>query len=196
MKVSLPSPAKVNLFLAVTGRRADGFHDLVSVAALLDFSDELEVAPAAAGFTLECDDAAVPTDGNNLVLKAAAAFVAATGWKGGGHFKLTKRIPMGAGLGGGSGNAVTAVRLQLPPTARRAGPLQLARVDDPHWLPMHCGANGITLIGDSPQDLLLGAGQYELCDPLAPLRRQRFEVPARDPVVLIDSLAVLRAGRP
>jgi 4-diphosphocytidyl-2-C-methyl-D-erythritol kinase len=111
MKVSLSSPAKVNLFLAVTGRRADGFHDLVSVVALLDFFDELEVAAAPTGFTLECDDAAVPADGSNLVLKAAAAFAAATGWKGGGHFKLTKRIPMGAGLGGGSSNAVTAVRL-------------------------------------------------------------------------------------
>lgn len=111
MRVSLPSPAKVNLFLAVTGRRADGFHDLVSVAAPLDFFDELEVGPARAGFTLACDDPLVPTDGGNLVLKAATAFAAATGWRGGAAFRLKKHIPMGAGLGGGSGNAVTAVRL-------------------------------------------------------------------------------------
>ena len=95
---------------------------------------------------------------------------------------------------------VTTVRLQLPPTARRAGPLQLRRVDDPQWLPLHCAPNGITLIGDSPLDLLVGAGRYELSDPLAdPLdrtRHQPFDAPARDPIVLIDSLAVLRAGRP
>lgn len=111
MQVTLPSPAKVNLFLAVTGRRADGFHDLVSVAAVVDLFDELTVARAEAGFTLACDNPAVPTDGSNLVLKAAAAFAAATGWRGGAAFQLRKKIPIGAGLGGGSGNAVTAVRL-------------------------------------------------------------------------------------
>ena len=108
--VSVFSPAKVNLFLAVTGRRADGFHDLVSVAAPLDFGDELHATPAQAGFTLACDDPAVPVDGRNLVLQAAEAFAAASGWKGGVHFTLTKRIPVGAGLGGGSSNAVAALR--------------------------------------------------------------------------------------
>ena len=103
------SPAKINLFLAVTGRRADGFHNLVSVAAPLDFGDGLAVE-AADQFSLECDDPAVPVDGNNLILKAATAFAAASGWSGGAHFQLTKRIPMGAGLGGGSSNAVAALR--------------------------------------------------------------------------------------
>lgn len=103
------SPSKINLFLAVTGRRADGFHDLVSVVVPLSFGDELEVGPGE-GFTLECDDPAVPADGTNLILKAAATFAAKTGWSGGAHFKLTKRIPMGAGLGGGSSNAVAAMR--------------------------------------------------------------------------------------
>ncbi len=119
MDVTLFSPAKINLFLAVTGRRADGFHDLVSVVAPLDFGDELKAeargpsfAKASEGrqFTLECNDPAVPVDGSNLVLKAAEAFRAASGWKGGVHFRLTKRIPMGAGLGGGSSNAVAALR--------------------------------------------------------------------------------------
>jgi 4-diphosphocytidyl-2-C-methyl-D-erythritol kinase len=104
------SPAKINLFLAVTGRRADGYHDLVSAAAPLDFGDELTAQANPAGFTLSCDNPEVPVDGSNLVLKAAHAFAAATGWKGGVSFKLTKRIPLGAGLGGGSSNAVTALR--------------------------------------------------------------------------------------
>lgn len=116
MGVSLFSPAKLNLFLAVTGRRADGFHDLVSVAAPLSFGDELvaeaggQRAEDRSQFHLSCNDPEVPADGNNLVLKAAAAFAAATGWQGGVDFKLTKRIPVGAGLGGGSSNAVAALR--------------------------------------------------------------------------------------
>lgn len=110
--LSLFSPAKLNLSLAITGRRPDGFHDLVSVVVTLDFGDTLEAAvrPGGAGSTLECDDATVPTDASNLILKAAAAFAAATGWREAVHFRLAKRIPMGAGLGGGSSNAVAALR--------------------------------------------------------------------------------------
>lgn len=103
------SPAKVNLFLAVTGRRPDGFHDLVSLAAPLDFGDTLHVE-AAGGFSLSCDDPEVPADGSNLVLRAAHAFAEATGWPGGARFRLEKWIPAGAGLGGGSSNAVAALR--------------------------------------------------------------------------------------
>lgn len=133
MEVSVFSPAKINLFLAVTGRRDDGFHDLVSVTAPLDFGDELvaeaaeqrtedggqrtevgtpSFAKATEGgqFTMGCDQAEVPVDGSNLVLKAAAAFAATTGWRQPVHFRLTKRIPIGAGLGGGSSNAVAALR--------------------------------------------------------------------------------------
>ena len=119
-----PAPAKINLFLAVTGRRADGFHDLVSVVAPLVWGDTLEVepspakaaedAPRAAGtaegpFELECSDPAVPRDGGNLVLKAARAFAEGTGWTGRARFILTKRIPVSSGLGGGSSDAATAL---------------------------------------------------------------------------------------
>jgi 4-diphosphocytidyl-2-C-methyl-D-erythritol kinase len=105
------SPAKINLFLAVTGRRADGYHDLVSVAAPVEFGDTLRIEAGAGGeFALECDDAAVPTGEENLVLRAARLFAEKTGWSGGAKFFLEKRIPMGAGLGGGSSNAVAALR--------------------------------------------------------------------------------------
>ena len=106
------SPAKINLFLAVTGRRADGFHDLVSVVAPVSFGDELRIERRAkdGSFSLKCSDAAVPLDGSNLILRAAEAFRAATGWEHGANFSLEKKIPMGAGLGGGSSNAVAALR--------------------------------------------------------------------------------------
>lgn len=103
------APAKLNLFLAITGRRTDGFHELVSVVAQTEFGDTLRVEPAA-GFSLACDDPAVPVDAGNLVLKAAAAFARRTGWRGGAKFFLEKRVPMGAGLGGGSSDGAAALR--------------------------------------------------------------------------------------
>lgn len=109
MSIVLSSPAKLNLFLAITGRRPDGFHNLVSVAAPVEFGDTLTITPKRKGFVLECDDPALEIDETNLVLKAARAFATATGWKGGAKFSLVKRIPMGAGLGGGSSNATTAL---------------------------------------------------------------------------------------
>ncbi|HTO02268.1 MAG TPA: 4-(cytidine 5'-diphospho)-2-C-methyl-D-erythritol kinase [Opitutus sp.] len=107
--LTFESPAKINLFLAITGRRADGFHDLVSLVAPLAWGDTLTVE-LADEFSLVCDDPAVPLDANNLVLKAAAAFRQATGWSLGAKFSLVKRIPMGSGLGGGSCNAAMALR--------------------------------------------------------------------------------------
>ena len=107
--VEVFAPAKLNLFLAITGRRADGFHDLVSVATTLHWGDTLRAEPAAE-FSLVCDDPTVPMDESNLVLKAARGFADATGWTGGAKFFLGKRVPMGAGLGGGSSDAVAALR--------------------------------------------------------------------------------------
>lgn len=123
------SPAKLNLFLAITGRRADGFHDLVSVVTPLAWGDTLHIEPAADGVvTLTCDDPAVPVDGTNLVLKAAELFRGATGWRGGVRFHLEKRIPMGAGLGGGSSNGATALRALNELAGHPLGPATLAKL--------------------------------------------------------------------
>jgi len=105
------SPAKLNLLLAITGRRADGFHDLVSVVAPVKFGDTLRAEVTSDGkFTLVCDDPAVPLDETNLILRAAKLFSDAEGGPSGVRFVLEKRIPMGAGLGGGSSNAVAALQ--------------------------------------------------------------------------------------
>jgi 4-diphosphocytidyl-2-C-methyl-D-erythritol kinase len=130
--IEIFAPAKLNLFLAITGRRADGFHDLVSVATALEFGDtlkaELIYGAGAGGFAMTCDDAAVPVDDSNLVLKAARAFAAATGWKGGVRFALEKRVPMGAGLGGGSSDAVAALRAMNALSGVGMGVEELARI--------------------------------------------------------------------
>lgn len=109
--VSLTSPAKLNLFLAITGRRADGFHDVVSLAVPVEFGDELHVElTASPGIVLECDDPALATDESNLVVRAALAFRREVPFGGGVRFVLQKRIPQGAGLGGGSSNAASALQ--------------------------------------------------------------------------------------
>jgi 4-diphosphocytidyl-2-C-methyl-D-erythritol kinase len=113
MALSLFAPAKINLFLSVTGRRADGFHELISLVAPLQWGDTLTLEPrsGAEGDTLECSDPEVPADGTNLVLKAAVAF-RRRGDTGTPpiHFQLRKEIPAGAGLGGGSSDAAAALR--------------------------------------------------------------------------------------
>lgn len=123
----LACPAKLNLLLAVVGRRADGFHELVSVVAPVAFGDTLTLEPAKE-FSLTCNDPAVPADGTNLVLKAAAAFRAATGWRGGAKFSLTKCIPTGAGLGGGSSDAATALVALNRLAGEKLAPAALAAV--------------------------------------------------------------------
>jgi 4-diphosphocytidyl-2-C-methyl-D-erythritol kinase len=106
---SVFAPAKLNLFLAITGRRSDGFHDLVSLVTPVDYGDTLHVEPAG-HLSLTCDDPVLACDESNLVLKAARAYRETTGWTGGANFFLEKRVPTGAGLGGGSSDAVAALR--------------------------------------------------------------------------------------
>jgi 4-diphosphocytidyl-2-C-methyl-D-erythritol kinase len=118
--ISVFAPAKLNLFLAVTGRRADGFHDLVSLVAPLDSGDTLRLTPVAGGADeLVCAAPGVPTDASNLVLKAAEAWRAAGGRAPRVRFELEKRTPAGAGMGGGSSDGVAALRglQQLAETA-------------------------------------------------------------------------------
>jgi 4-diphosphocytidyl-2-C-methyl-D-erythritol kinase len=102
--------AKLNLSLAITGRRPDGFHELVSLVAALELADGLTFTPGRA-FALGCDDPTVPADGTNLVLRAAEVYARHQPDCVRGVFQLTKRIPHGAGLGGGSADAAAALRL-------------------------------------------------------------------------------------
>jgi 4-diphosphocytidyl-2-C-methyl-D-erythritol kinase len=97
------SYAKINWSLRVTGRRADGFHDLETVFQAVSLHDTLTFTPAEA-LTLTCDDPTIPTDGTNLVLRAARALGAPPV-----AIHLEKRIPAGGGLGGGSSNAAATL---------------------------------------------------------------------------------------
>lgn len=105
-----PAPAKINLGLHVLRRRADGFHDLETVFLPIGWADRLDAAPAEA-LSLTVSDPALPTDGRNLVVRAARALGAWAGRAPGAALHLEKRVPYGAGLGGGSSDAAAALRL-------------------------------------------------------------------------------------
>jgi 4-diphosphocytidyl-2-C-methyl-D-erythritol kinase len=99
------SPCKVNLLLNILGKRADGFHELETVMQPINLCDELTFERSGSGIAMTCSNPSLPTDGSNLVLRAAAKFLERAQIRDGVRIHLEKRIPMAAGLGGGSGNA-------------------------------------------------------------------------------------------
>ncbi|MDF3823332.1 hypothetical protein P3G55_25845, partial [Leptospira sp. 96542] len=106
------APAKLNLFLHVTGRRADGYHLLQSVFTLIDWVDTLhfEARPHRQhDGGLSREDLTTPLPADDLVLRAARALQAATGHVGGAHIAIAKHIPAQAGLGGGSSDAASTL---------------------------------------------------------------------------------------
>jgi len=104
------SPCKVNLLLNILGKRADGFHELETVMQPVNFCDELTFDRAGGGAVqLSCSDVSLPTDSRNLVYRAAANLLAAAKISDGVKIHLEKKIPLAAGLGGGSGNAATTL---------------------------------------------------------------------------------------
>jgi 4-diphosphocytidyl-2-C-methyl-D-erythritol kinase len=102
------SPAKLNLFFRVLGRREDGYHEIASLYQAVSLGDTLRVQLAESE-QLTCDDPSLPCDGSNLILKAGKLFRVKTGLNVRAHFHLSKRIPIQSGLGGGSGNGATAL---------------------------------------------------------------------------------------
>jgi 4-diphosphocytidyl-2-C-methyl-D-erythritol kinase len=106
--ILIRSFAKVNLALAVIGKRADGFHEIRTVFQSINLHDELEIRPASS-LRLSCPDLpSVPME-DNTVWRAAASLARATATTSGAEIILKKRIPAGSGLGGGSSNAVAAL---------------------------------------------------------------------------------------
>jgi 4-diphosphocytidyl-2-C-methyl-D-erythritol kinase len=106
----IKAPAKLNFRLKITGRRPDGYHELVSIMVPIDFVDLLEVRVIRErGIELSCEGFRVPTDEKNLVYQAALAFFSRTGIQGGVSIKLNKNIPVAAGLGGGSSDAAATL---------------------------------------------------------------------------------------
>lgn len=125
----VPAPAKLNLFLHITGRRADGYHLLQSVFMLIDWQDRLHFestqSPDITRQSLNADAAQLPED--DLCVRAAKALQAATGCTQGVHIAIDKQIPAQAGMGGGSSDAATTLM-----ALNRLWKLQLSRADLAH----------------------------------------------------------------
>jgi 4-diphosphocytidyl-2-C-methyl-D-erythritol kinase len=165
--------AKINIALAVLGRRPDGYHNIHTVFQTVDLCDELEIA-AAGRLDLRCGDLAGVAREENLVWKAANMLRGAAGVRRGAAITLKKKIPTGAGLGGGSGNAAATLlalcRLwELEPSPARLLPLAAELGSDvPFFL------QGGTA---------MGSGRGEIIEPLP-------DIPSQNLVILFPGVHV------
>ena len=106
MKLKFKTPAKINLGLHVHGKREDGFHELETIFQMVSLYDDVELELLSSGIKLESDTPGIPTDDTNLVCRAALLLKKSYQVEGKGvSIRLKKKIPLGSGLGGGSGNA-------------------------------------------------------------------------------------------
>ncbi|MGH8196956.1 MAG: 4-(cytidine 5'-diphospho)-2-C-methyl-D-erythritol kinase [Steroidobacteraceae bacterium] len=123
-----PAPAKLNLFLHVVGRRADGYHDIQTVYQLIDLEDRLSFAPRDDGRIRRIEGPAELPEAEDLCLRAAERLQAASGIGKGADIRLDKRIPIQGGLGGGSSDAATTLVALNEIWGLRFDPAELAAV--------------------------------------------------------------------
>ncbi|HJU28400.1 MAG TPA: 4-(cytidine 5'-diphospho)-2-C-methyl-D-erythritol kinase [Candidatus Binataceae bacterium] len=185
--LSESAPAKINLFLRVVGRRPDGYHELDSVFLPVSLSDRVTLAirpDAPSRVSIRCDDAALPTDDRNLAVRAANAFMAGFGIEMDIAIELRKRIPMGAGLGGGSSDAGAVLRMLAA----------LCRIDDSTRLAeiaVRLGADVPFFLNPMPARV---GGIGEQLTPLPSLPDLSFVIAV--PPLETPTAAVYRALRP
>ncbi len=110
-EIKVKAPAKINLYLAVFGKRKDGFHNIETVMQTVNFFDEIKLKERPCGIKIfSSHHPQIPKGKNNLAYQAARLFLERTGLKKGILIKLKKNIPVGAGLGGGSSDAAAVLR--------------------------------------------------------------------------------------
>jgi 4-diphosphocytidyl-2-C-methyl-D-erythritol kinase len=182
-RARLLAPAKVNLRLRVLGKRPDGFHDIDTLFQAIDLGDDVSVSLAGQGIRLDLEGPDLGPLAENLAYRAAAGLSAAIGFDGGIRIRLTKHIPAGAGLGGGSSDGAAVLRclaalLELHPADERVGRVAAELGSDvPFFL---CG---------SP--LAHGIGRGEILEPLRALPSADLVVVS--PPVHVGTAAAYRA---
>jgi 4-diphosphocytidyl-2-C-methyl-D-erythritol kinase len=112
--LQVSAPAKINLFLQVTGKRPDGYHELFTLMSPIKLADKLRLKPSKSGIRVSCSDPSLPTDDSNLAYHAAEVFNRRVSERlkvtpRGVDITIEKRIPVGAGLGGGSSDAAAVL---------------------------------------------------------------------------------------
>lgn len=176
-RAEVAAPAKVNLFLRILHRRDDGFHALETVFQAVSLSDAVEVALVGDGIRLELDGPELGPPEENLAVRAARAYREATGLASGVRIRLTKAIPAGAGLGGGSSDAAAVLRALEALTGRCPS----ARL---HELAASLGSDVPFFLGPSP--LAAATGRGERLSPWRPL-------PGTDLVLVLPPVHVATA---
>lgn len=162
----LAAQAKVNLALQVGARRADGYHDLATIFGRIDLADDVVVRTLRSGVTVRVTREGVPDESvgaaeKNLALLAARAYMGEAQWPAGCAIDIEKRIPVGAGLGGGSADAGTVLRALESLAPRPLGADRLLRIA------ATLGADVPFLTLDAP--LALGTGRGDALEMLRPL---------------------------
>lgn len=164
-----PAPAKLNLFLHITGRRSDGYHALQTVFRLLDWGDTLHFARRDDGVVRRLTEVAEVPQDTDLTVRAARLLQAHTGCRFGVEIEIDKRLPMGGGLGGGSSDAATTLlalnrlwQLELPRLELQRLALQLG-ADVPFFV---FGRNAFAEgVGEALQAVDLPARHYLVVTP-------------------------------
>lgn len=157
--VSVRACAKINLGLLITGRRPDGYHTLQTVFAPIDWYDTLDFT-LADGISMSCTNLDLPSDDSNLCIRAAKALRDHAGVQAGVQIGLVKRVPFGAGLGGGSSDAAATLRVLNSLWGIGASSEELQRIavrlgaDVPYFLEMK-GLAYAAGIGEELEDLSL-----------------------------------------
>lgn len=168
----LPAPAKLNLFLHITGRRSDGYHLLQSAFMLIDWCDSLNFERRADGLVSR-EDLTTPLPPDDLVLRAARALQQATGCTQGAHIGVAKKVPAQAGMGGGSSDAATCLLALNRLWGLGLSAQQLARIglglgaDVPFFLGGHNA--WVEGVGESITPLTLPTGRFLVVKPQAGL---------------------------
>ncbi len=151
--LTIECPAKVNLFLRVLAREADGYHGIETLFCRIALHDTLEIRRIASGITLEVTGADLGPTEQNLAWRAADAVLAATGRRFGVAIRLTKRIPAGGGLGGGSSDAAATLRAVNSLAGGTIPAAELLQLGN------RLGADVPFFLADAPLALAWGHGQ-------------------------------------
>jgi 4-diphosphocytidyl-2-C-methyl-D-erythritol kinase len=170
------APAKVNLYLEILGKRPDGYHELQTLMHRVDLGDEMEISLEGQGINLVADGKGIPEGRENLACRAAQVFFEELGIQRGLKIRLKKRIPVAAGLGGGSSDAATVV-------------MGLNDLLETGWTQDRLMALGMKIGADVPffifQKPALARGIGERLTPIAAY--DRLSNKGKEPVPLKDS---------
>lgn len=162
--MTLNSPCKINLILNILGKRPDQFHELETVMHPVNVCDALSFERGGSGIRLSCSNPELPTDSKNLVYRAAELFLRALGTTEGVRIHLEKKVPLAAGLGGGSGNAGTTF---MALNDLFGSPLILGQLSD---MAASLGSDIPFFLQNRPA---LGTGRGEIITPLDPFPAMR-----------------------